>query len=233
MIVLTNVYKHYCVGSEQIPILSDINLKIEFEEFSAIMGPSGSGKSTLMNILGLLDKPSRGQYLFMGQALGELSDQNKAKLRNQTIGFVFQSFMLLPRLNLIENISLPLVYQNFTTKQMVYESRKMLERVGLLNFAERKPSELSGGQQQRVAIARALVTRPKIIFADEPTGALDSQTGQEVLALLKDLNKTQQTTIIIVTHDLEIAKQCARIITLQDGKLVNNQNGVAESETIP
>lgn len=220
MIKLRGVNKHYQIRENKVPILNDINLDIEVGEFTAIMGPSGSGKSTLMNILGLLDKFSSGQYFFMKANVSHFDAKQLAKLRNTAIGFIFQSFMLLPRMTLIENICLPLLYQNMPTKMMFEKSKSMLDRVGLANFASRKPPELSGGQQQRVAIARALVTEPKMILADEPTGALDSNTGQEIFELLIELNKTQETTIIIVTHDQELALQCQRIVKIQDGQII-------------
>lgn len=220
MINLNDIHKHYHLKEEPVPILKGITLSICAGEFISIMGPSGSGKSTLMNIIGLLDRPSSGNYLFDNDDVALLSSEALAKLRNATVGFIFQSFMLLPRMNLIENVSLPLLYQNVSHKDLVERSQAMLEKVGLGNFSERKPTELSGGQQQRVAIARALVTNPKVILADEPTGALDSTTGQEIINLLLKLNQTENTTIIVVTHDEQIAKQCQRTLRIQDGRLL-------------
>lgn len=219
MIELKDVNKQYTTANSPVSILKNIDLTICSGEFMAIMGPSGSGKTTLMNILGLLDRPSSGQYLFEQQNVSNFDSDKLARLRSVMVGFIFQSFMLLPRLNVIENISLPLVYQNINPKVMIEKSKEMLKKVNLENFGERKPSELSGGQQQRVAIARALVANPKIILADEPTGALDSHTGQEIFNLLYRLNQSENTTIVIVTHDATIAKQCQRVIHIQDGKI--------------
>lgn len=220
MIKLEAVSKQYQIRDNIIPVLRDIHLQINTGEFVSIMGPSGSGKSTLMNLIGLLDRPTYGDYFFNNDNVGRFDQEQLAKLRSFTVGFIFQSFMLLPRMNLIENVSLPLLYQAVSKEQMVERSIEMLSLVGLQQYSERKPTELSGGQQQRVAIARALVTKPKVILADEPTGALDSHTGQEIFDLLKHFNKTLKTTVIIVTHDQNIAKQCDRIIKLQDGKIV-------------
>ncbi|MBA2655345.1 MAG: ABC transporter ATP-binding protein [Gammaproteobacteria bacterium] len=219
MIELKAVNKQFRVADTEVPILTNIDLEISRGEFIAITGPSGSGKTTLMNILGLLDRPSSGQYLFEQQNVGEFDSDKLATLRSTAVGFIFQSFMLLPRLNVIENISLPLIYQNTPTQVMINKSIEMLVKVGMKDFGERKPAELSGGQQQRVAIARALVSNPKIILADEPTGALDSQTGQEIFYLLQELNHSEKTTIVIVTHDIDIAKQCRKVIKIQDGKI--------------
>jgi putative ABC transport system ATP-binding protein len=220
MIELKAISKYYKIAEASIPVLKNIDLNITPNEFAAIVGPSGSGKSTLMNILGLLDKPTSGHYFFEGQDLTDLRDNDFAKFRSLYIGFIFQSFMLLPNINLLENIALPLYYQNLPEKLCEQKSHTILAKVGLASFANRKPSELSGGQQQRVAIARALVTEPKIILADEPTGSLDSRTGQEIFNLLARLNEEEKTTIIIVTHDALIAKQCKRIIRIHDGRLV-------------
>lgn len=220
MINLANITKNYHLEAQIVPILKNITITISSGEFVSIMGPSGSGKSTLMNIIGLLDRPSSGQYFFDHQDVATLTYEQLARLRNTAVGFVFQSFLLLPRMNLIENVGLPLLYQNLPNSEVLNRSERMLEKVGLASYAKRKPMELSGGQQQRVAIARALVTGPSLILADEPTGALDSTTGQEIFNLLKMLNEEDQTTIIVVTHDLTIAKQCQRIIRLSDGAIV-------------
>lgn len=216
MIRLQSVHKNYGL----IPILLDINLKISKGEFISIMGPSGSGKSTLMNLIGLLDRPSSGNYYFEQQEISHFQNEQLATLRNEAVGFIFQSFMLLPKMNLIENVGLPLLYQRIANTDMVARSKAMLARVGLEKILNRKPSELSGGQQQRVAIARALIAKPKIILADEPTGSLDSNTGQEIFNLLKEFNEQEGTTIIIVTHDQNIAQQCQRIIRIQDGRIL-------------
>jgi putative ABC transport system ATP-binding protein len=219
MIKLQHINKSYEVAKNSISILKNINFQIFSGEFIAIMGPSGSGKSTLMNILGLLDHASTGKYYFEKKDVTTLNHEELAKLRNRTVGFIFQSFMLMPRMDAIENISLPLIYQNTPARLMKQKSERMLAKVGLQGFERRKPTELSGGQQQRVAIARALVTSPKIILADEPTGSLDSETGQEIFRLLNELNQTEQTTIVIVTHDKTIASQCRRVITLRNGEI--------------
>lgn len=216
MINLQNVHKTY--GNS--PILTDINLEIKSGEFISIMGPSGSGKTTLMNLIGLLDRPSSGNYLFEQQEISQLRNEQLAKLRNVSVGFIFQAFMLLPKMNLLDNVALPLLYQQIAQTEMIARSKAILARVGLAELVNRKPSELSGGQQQRVAIARALITRPKIILADEPTGALDSMTGQEILKLLKELNEQENTTIVVVTHDQQIANQCQKIIRIQDGRIL-------------
>lgn len=220
MIRLQNVHKSYGTLEKKVPVLTDINLKIERGEFISIMGPSGSGKSTLMNLLGLLDRPSSGHYFFEHQEISEFQNEQLAKLRNESVGFIFQDFLLLPKMNLIDNVALPLLYQQVSQPERVARSKAMLASVGLKELVNRKPSELSGGQQQRAAVARALITKPKIILADEPTGALDSITGQEIFNLLKGLNKQEKTTIIVVTHDQNIASQCQKIIRLEDGKIL-------------
>ncbi len=219
MIELQQINKSYKMANNAIPILQNINLKISYGEFMAIMGPSGSGKSTLMNILGLLDRATTGQYFFENQEVNTLNHEALAKRRNQSIGFIFQSFMLMPRMNAIENISLPLIYQNTPRSIIQIKTKEVLAKVGLTGFENRKPSELSGGQQQRVAIARALVTSPKIIFADEPTGSLDSSTGQEIFELLSALNQNEKATIVIITHDQAIAHQCQRVINIRNGSI--------------
>ena len=220
MIELQQINKSYKMANNAIPILQNINLKISYGEFMAIMGPSGSGKSTLMNILGLLDRATTGQYFFENQEVNTLNHEALAKRRNQSIGFIFQSFMLMPRMNAIENISLPLIYQNTPRSIIQFKTKEVLAKVGLKGFENRKPSELSGGQQQRIAIARALVTSPKIIFADEPTGSLDSSTGQEIFELLRALNQNEKATIVIITHDQAIAHQCLRVINIRNGSIV-------------
>lgn len=217
LVELNNICKSYQQGVRQTQVLNNINLTVEQGEMLAIMGPSGSGKSTLMNILGLLDIPDTGSYLFNRQESSKLTDDDKAILRNQQIGFVFQSFYLLPRLTAVENISLPLFYSGIDVKKSKVLALDMLGKVGMGRFAEQKPEQLSGGQQQRVAIARALINKPSLILADEPTGALDSKTGQEVMDLLITLNQQEKTTVIIITHDIKIAEQCERIVRIEDG----------------
>jgi putative ABC transport system ATP-binding protein len=217
---LVKVGKTYGLGEQQQTVLHGIDLQLHSSELVAIMGPSGSGKSTLMNILGLLDRPSTGQYFLQGQETSKLDDEKLAELRNQTIGFVFQSFFLLPRFTALQNVCLPLFYRGINRTKSQALGLQMLEKVGMAAYAQRKPNQLSGGQQQRVAIARALVGQPAMLLADEPTGALDSHIGQEVMDLFIHLNRQEKVTVIIVTHDAKVAQQCQRTIHLQDGQLV-------------
>ena len=204
-------------------VLFDINLKIKSGEFVSIMGPSGSGKSTLMHILGLLDRPTSGEYFFNGHNINELSDNQLANLRNQSIGFVFQSYNLIQQLTVAENIEIPLYYQDRPEAESRAVARELAARVGLADRLEHKPFELSGGQQQRVAIARALVNDPLVILADEPTGNLDSTSGAEILRLFDDLN-AQGRTIIMVTHDLGVGQRSRRTIRLRDGEIESDSN---------
>jgi putative ABC transport system ATP-binding protein len=220
LIELNNIKKIYPLGEYELIVLKGIEANIESGELVAIIGASGSGKSSLLNIIGLLDRPTSGHYHLQGKEVSTLPDKELARLRNQMIGFVFQSFFLLPRLTALQNVGLPLLYRGTKSAESKQRSLAMLERVGMTNWAQHKPSQLSGGQQQRVAIARALIGNPKIILADEPTGALDSKTGQDVMELFKILNKDDGVTIIIVTHDPKIAAQCQRVIHIQDG-LIN------------
>ena len=217
MIIKTkNLTKEYEAGSQIVKALNGIDLSVEKGEFISIMGPSGSGKTTLMNIIGCLDSPTNGTYRLNERSVSELDDDELAKIRNEEIGFVFQSFHLLPRSTALENVMLPLKYAGCSENEAIERSKKVLEKVGLQDRVKHSPSELSGGQQQRVAIARALVNKPSILFADEPTGNLDSKTGNEVMNLFKDLNNQGQT-IIIITHEDNIASQSNRIITIMDG----------------
>ncbi len=217
MIIRTkNLIKEYEAGSQIVKALNGIDLSVEKGEFISIMGPSGSGKTTLMNIIGCLDSPTNGTYHLNDRSVSELDDDELAKIRNEEIGFVFQSFHLLARSTALENVMLPLKYAGCSENEAIERSKKVLEEVGLQDRVKHSPSELSGGQQQRVAIARALVNKPSILFADEPTGNLDSKTGNEVMNLFKDLNNQGQT-IIIITHEDSIASQSNRIITIMDG----------------
>lgn len=224
MISTENLEKHYEVGPEKVFALKGINLSIDKGEFVSIMGPSGSGKTTLMNIIGCLDSPSKGDYFLNGKLVSELNDDELAQIRNKEIGFIFQSFNLLARNSALSNVLLPTKYAGLDEKKSLSRAKEMLELVGLSDRTDHAPSELSGGQQQRVAIARALVNEPSIIFADEPTGNLDSKTGQDVMNLLKNLNNNGQT-IIIITHEDNIASQSNRIIKIKDGLIeVDNKN---------
>ncbi|GIS25476.1 MAG: ABC transporter ATP-binding protein [Pseudomonadota bacterium] len=225
MISTENLEKHYEVGPEKVFALKGIDLSIKKGEFVSIMGPSGSGKTTLMNIIGCLDSPSKGDYFLNGKLVSDLSDDELAKIRNQEIGFIFQSFNLLARNSALSNVLLPTKYAGLDGKKSLSIAKEMLELVGLSDRTDHTPSELSGGQQQRVAIARALVNRPSIIFADEPTGNLDSKTGQDVMNLLKDLNNNGQT-IIIITHEDNIANQSNRIIKIKDGLIEEDNKNV-------
>jgi putative ABC transport system ATP-binding protein len=222
MIELSNISKTYHMGAGDITVLSNISLSIKQGELIAIMGPSGSGKSTLMNIVGCLDRPSIGSYYFENREISTLTDDELAAVRNRKIGFVFQTFNLLPRFSALKNVEIPLIYSGVPSRLRHERSLPLLERVGLADRVQHKPSELSGGQQQRVAIARALVNNPPLLLADEPTGNLDSRSGEDILTILTDLNK-QGVTIVIVTHDKDVATRCRRIITLKDGRVLSDQ----------
>jgi putative ABC transport system ATP-binding protein len=219
MISLQDITKIYHLGLLDVPVLNHVDLSIEEGEYVAIMGASGSGKSTLMNIIGCLDRPSSGLYLLDGTNLTTLDDDELADIRNQYIGFVFQQFNLLPRLTALANVMLPMIYADVSRTQRVKQATEALEQVGLIDRLQNRPNQLSGGQQQRVAIARALVNHPALVLADEPTGALDSTTSQEIMDLLTELNQ-QGTTIVIVTHDANIAAKTQRIIRMVDGVIV-------------
>jgi putative ABC transport system ATP-binding protein len=224
MIEIENVTKVYQMGEVEVHALRGVSLKIQEGEFLTIMGPSGSGKSTLMNLLGLLDSPTEGSYYLHGKDVSGLSDTQLARLRNKEIGFVFQMFNLLPRTSALRQVELPLMYSGIGARERRKRARAALEAVGLGDRMSHKPDELSGGQQQRVAVARALVTQPSIIMADEPTGNLDTKSGNEVLCLFQQLNE-QGITVIFVTHDPEIAEYSKRVIQIRDG-LVEQDAGV-------
>ena len=216
MIETKNLIKEYDVGSQKVKALDGINLSVDEGEFISIMGPSGSGKTTLMNIIGCLDTPTNGTYHLNGRSVSDLTEDELANIRNEEIGFVFQSFHLLARNSALDNVMLPLKYAGTSKNEAIKRSNEALEQVGLSDRSKHTPAELSGGQQQRVAIARALVNNPSILFADEPTGNLDSKTGTDVMNIFKELNNNGQT-IILITHEDSIAKQSNRIITIMDG----------------
>ncbi len=222
MIELAGVYKTYNMGGERINALDGVNLRIDKGEFVAIIGPSGSGKSTLMNVIGCLDSPTAGSYTLGGRVVSNLSGDALAAVRSRELGFVFQGFNLLPKLDALHNVELPLVYQNVSWEERKERAVAALTRMGLASRLHHKPNQLSGGQQQRVAIARALVTNPSLILADEPTGNLDSRTGTEVLCLLKALYR-QGNTVVLITHDRNVADAACRRVTIQDGRIVGDE----------
>ncbi len=221
LIKTENLWKIYRMGKVDVEALRGVSLEVEKGEYLAIMGPSGSGKSTLMNILGCLDTPTRGKYYLEGRDVSSLSDDELSLLRNQKIGFVFQSFHLLPRTPAIHNVELPLIYAGVPKKERRKRAEEALEKVGLRERMWHKPNELSGGERQRVAIARAIINNPSILLADEPTGNLDSRSGEEIMRIFEDLHQTGNT-IIVVTHDPNIASRTHRIIKLKDGRIVND-----------
>ncbi|MGQ9602634.1 MAG: ABC transporter ATP-binding protein [bacterium] len=225
LIRMLGITKQYKMGTAVVDALRGIDLAIEQGEFVAIVGPSGSGKSTLMNLVGCLDRPTSGEYYLEEHKVDSLSDDELARIRNRKIGFVFQTFNLLPRTNCLHNVELPLLYSNVGGKERHRRAVAILERVGLKERLHHKPNELSGGERQRVAIARALVTNPSIILADEPTGNLDSKTGSEIMAMLDELNR-EGRTIVLVTHEKYIAEYASRIIHIRDGLIVSEDVSV-------
>jgi len=224
LIDVWNMSKIYCMGDEETEVraLDDVSLTIRHGEFVAIMGPSGSGKSTLMNMLGCLDTPSSGRYFLEGVEVSDLSDNQLAEIRNQKIGFIFQGYNLIPKLDAYENVELPLVYRGAKPKERREKVLAALDKVGLADRLHHRPSQMSGGQQQRVAIARTLAGSPSLILADEPTGALDSKSGLEIMAILKRMNEAG-TSVILITHEAEIAQQARRVVRIQDGKIIRDE----------
>jgi len=236
LIELRNIYKTYQLGDITVPVLKGVSLTVARGELVALMGASGSGKSTLMNILGCLDRPTSGEYWLDGEEVSRLSADQRALVRNRKFGFVFQNFNLLPRTSALDNVAMPLSYTagHLSERQARKQARKVLEQVGLVDRLDHEPSQLSGGQQQRVAIARALVNHPPLIFADEPTGNLDSHTSAEVLRMFQELNEQGGITIIIVTHDANVAKHAQQIIRIHDGLIVEDtHSAVAEAAPGP
>ncbi|KHD84635.1 ABC transporter ATP-binding protein [Heyndrickxia ginsengihumi] len=231
LIDIKQMVKTYKIGGETVTALHRVSLHIEKGEFIAIIGPSGSGKSTLMNMIGCLDKPDSGEYLLEEQHVGKMNDNQLATIRNQKIGFIFQNFNLLPKLSAIENVALPLLYQGVSQHDRVERAKECLNKVGLADRAYHLPTQLSGGQQQRVAIARSLICNPPILLADEPTGALDSRTSQEIMEVIKALNE-EGRTIILITHDLGVAKQAKRVVQIKDGQLFENGGNFIETSAL-
>lgn len=223
LIETKNLEKTYYSGDIQTPVLRGISIEIEKGEFLAIMGPSGSGKSTLLHILGFLDRPTRGSYHFLGKSINDYSSDELALIRNRKMGFVFQAFNLLPRISVLENVKLPLIYANIPDKERTRRAIEAVEAVGLSHRLDFDSSRLSGGEKQRVAIARALVNKPDVIFADEPTGNLDSKSGQAVIEIIKKLNDEDKHTVILITHETSTAKYAKRIIKLKDGEIESDK----------
>ncbi|MFF2483693.1 ABC transporter ATP-binding protein [Paenibacillus sp. NPDC058071] len=229
LIDIRDVSKQYKMGRETVQVLNRVSLQVRRGDFTAIVGPSGSGKSTLMNVIGCLDTPSEGSYMLDGIEVRGQSDNKLAEIRNNKIGFIFQGFHLLPKLSAFENCELPLIYRGLSARERKERAVKALEQVGLKERMHHRPSELSGGQQQRVAIARALAAHPPILLADEPTGALDSKTGQEVLRLMEELNAAGHT-IVLITHDMDVAKRAGRTVVIRDGVLSEERGGGYEAD---
>ena len=219
MIGLQDIHKSFSLGTVIVEVLTGLDLTIEKGALLAVVGQSGCGKSTLLNTIGLLDKPTSGKYHLEGRDVGKLSDDELSEIRNKKIGFVFQQFNLLARLTALDNVALPLIYRGLSESRRKKMARRMLEKVGMLDREDHRPSQLSGGQQQRVAIARALVGQPAIILADEPTGALDAQVSNDIMDLFIQLNSEEQVTIFIITHDMEVARRCHRYVRMENGAI--------------
>ena len=227
IIDLRDIYKDYNQGNMPVPVLKDVCLQVEEGEYVAIMGPSGSGKTTLMNIVGLLDTPTKGEYYLDEKAVTNLKEKDLSKLRLNTIGFVFQNFQLMPRESALDNVSLPLIYAGLKKRERHEKAMAALEKVGLADRASFKPTQLSGGQKQRVTIARAMVNSPKLLLADEPTGALDSKSGKQIMELFRQLND-EGVTVVMITHDRKVAEQADRIVYIIDGELSNDKQEVEQ-----
>lgn len=230
MIILNNIHKVYNMGENSVAALSGVTLHIKRQEFVAVIGPSGSGKSTLMNILGCLDVPTSGSYILDGKEISDMNDNELADIRNAKIGFIFQGFNLLKKLNAVENVELPLIYQGIGQKERHRRAIEALEAVGLGERIKHTPNELSGGQQQRVAIARALVSNPPILLADEPTGNLDTKSGQEIMKIIHQLHKNGNT-VVLITHDNNVAQQAERVIRIVDGQISTEDGGEANGSS--
>ena len=226
VIHLTDIVKKFYIGTEnELEVLHGISLTVQEGEFTAIVGESGSGKSTLMNIIGLLDRPTSGEYEMMGQKVASLKDDALSTIRNRQIGFVFQTYNLIPRTTALKNVEMPMMYARVPVKERTERAKELLKKVGMEERMLHRPDELSGGQKQRVAIARAMANHPAVILADEPTGALDSETGRQVMDLFHRLHDEEGRTILLITHSKELAEECGRIVTLKDGRIVDERRG--------